>query len=152
MKTVITYGTFDLLHVGHIRLLKRARSLGDKLIVGLSTDAFNAKKGKNAIFSYDARREILLALRLVDDVFAEENWEQKRRDIRQHNAQILAMGDDWAGKFDELSDITEVVYLPRTEAVSTTEIKTVISKITEEKLQTLDRAIEHIAKISKELR
>lgn len=152
MKTVITYGTFDLLHVGHIRLLTRARSLGDRLVVGLSTDEFNNKKGKSAIFSYEDRREILLALGSVDEVIPENSWEQKRQDIPRQNAQILAMGDDWAGKFDSLSDVTEVVYLPRTEAISTTEIKTVISKITEEKLQTLERTIEHSLKIARCLR
>lgn len=152
MKTIITYGTFDLLHIGHIRLLTRARSLGEKLIVGLSTDEFNAGKGKASIFSYADRREILLALRLVDEVIPENSWEQKRLDIQYNEAQMLAMGDDWAGKFDDLSDITKVVYLPRTESVSTTEIKTVISKIKEEKLQTLDRAIEQVLQISKSLR
>lgn len=152
MKTVITYGTFDLLHVGHIRLLTRARSLGDRLIVGLSTDEFNEKKGKAAIFNYANRREILLALRLVDDVIPELNWNQKRKDIQQYGAHMLAMGDDWAGKFDELSDQVEVVYLPRTEAISTTEIKTVISKITEERLQTLDHALENASRIARSLR
>lgn len=129
MKTVITYGTFDLLHVGHIRILERARALGDYLVVGLSTDAFNARKGKLAIYNYEARREILEALQVVDEVIPESNWSQKRRDIKQKNARLLVMGDDWTGQFDDLSDIAEIFYLPRTEAVSTTEIKTTIRKV-----------------------
>jgi glycerol-3-phosphate cytidylyltransferase len=128
MKIILTYGTFDLLHVGHIRLLERARALGDYLIVGLSTDEFNAHKGKRAIFGYEARREILMALRLVDEVIPERCWDQKREDIRDKNASLLVMGDDWRGEFDELTDAVNVVYLPRTEAISTTDIKTFIRK------------------------
>jgi len=126
MKTVITYGTFDLLHVGHIRLLKRARALGDRLVVGLSSDAFNARKGKAAVYGYQARQEILLALRFVDEVIPEHDWQQKRTDILEWGAQVFVMGDDWAGRFDDLADITEVIYLPRTNAISTTDIKTFI--------------------------
>lgn len=126
MKTVITYGTFDLLHVGHIRLLKRARALGDRLIVGLSTDAFNARKGKAAVYDYQARQEILLALRFVDEVIPEQGWEQKRTDILEWNAQVFVMGDDWVGRFNDLADIAQVIYLPRTNAISTTDVKTFI--------------------------
>ena len=100
MKTVITYGTFDLFHVGHIRLLKRLRALGDKLIVGISTDEFNALKGKKSFFSYEERAEIIESCKYVTVVFPEKNWQQKKSDIAKYNADVFAMGDDWQGKFD----------------------------------------------------
>lgn len=124
MKKIITYGTFDLLHIGHIRLLERARALGNYLIVGLSTDEFNEIKGKSAIYCYEDRRKILLALRVVDEVIAETTWSQKRYDILQRQAEMLVMGDDWVGQFDDLSDVTQIAYLPRTENISTTRVKT----------------------------
>ena len=123
MKTVITYGTFDLFHVGHVRLLKRLKSMGDKLVVGCSTDEFNALKGKKTVIQYAHRLEILLACRYVDKVIPEYSWEQKRLDIEKESADIFAMGDDWVGKFDELSNICDVIYLPRTDNVSSSEIK-----------------------------
>ena len=125
MKRVITYGTFDLLHPGHIRLLKRARALGDYLIVGLSTDEFNwNEKRKKSFFPYEARKEILLALRYVDEVIPEENWEQKKTDVHKYDASVFVIGDDWEGKFDFLKEEgCEVVYLPRTPDISTTQIK-----------------------------
>lgn len=123
MKKVLTYGTFDLLHVGHVNILKRARSYGDYLIVGLSTDAFNTLKGKNAFTSYEDRKIILEAIRYVDEVIPEECWEQKRTDIMEHSIEVVVMGDDWAGRFDDLSSLCEVVYLPRTPEISTSQIK-----------------------------
>lgn len=124
MKRVITYGTYDLLHYGHINLLQRARALGDYLIVVLSTDEFNwACKQKKCYFSYEKRKKMLEALRCVDLVIPEENWEQKREDVRLYKADIFVMGDDWKGKFDFLEDLCEVVYLPRTPEISTTQIK-----------------------------
>ena len=125
MKKVITYGTFDLLHYGHINLLKRAKSLGDYLIVGLSTDDFNMnEKNKDCYFDYDKRKSLLEALRYVDLVIPEENWEQKLSDIQNLNVDIFVIGDDWKGKFDYLKDSgVEVVYLPRTEEISTSKIK-----------------------------
>ena len=125
MRTVITYGTYDLLHQGHIRLLKRARALGDYLIVGLSTDEFNwNEKRKKSFFPYEARKEILLALRYVDEVIPEENWEQKKTDVHKYDASVFVIGDDWKGKFDFLKDEgCEVVYLSRTPDISTTQIK-----------------------------
>lgn len=125
MKKVITYGTFDLLHYGHINLLKRAKSLGDYLIVGLSTDEFNMnEKNKDCYFDYDKRKSLLEALRYVDLVIPEENWEQKLSDIQNLNVDIFVIGDDWNGKFDYLKDSgIEVVYLPRTEEISTSKIK-----------------------------
>lgn len=123
MKRVITYGTYDLLHYGHIRLLKRARELGDYLIVGLSTDEFNAGKGKSAYHPYEERKAMLEAIRYVDLVIPETCWEQKRSDIEEYHADIFVMGDDWLDKFNDLKDLCEVIYLPRTEGISTTKIK-----------------------------
>ncbi len=123
MKKVITYGTYDLLHVGHINLLRRARELGDYLIVALSTDEFNAGKDKEAYHSYEDRKLILEAIKYVDEVIPEESWEQKVRDVVDNDVDIFVMGDDWKGKFDFLEEHCEVVYLPRTEGISTTQIK-----------------------------
>jgi glycerol-3-phosphate cytidylyltransferase len=123
MKKVITYGTYDLLHRGHINLLKRAKAMGDYLVVGLSSDEFNAGKDKKSFYSYEERKLVLEAVRYVDEVIPENTWEQKAADIAGHEINIFVMGDDWQGKFDHLSDLCEVVYLPRTEGVSTTETK-----------------------------
>ena len=125
MKRVITYGTFDVLHYGHINLLKRAKALGDYLIVAVSTDDFNEIKGKKAYHNYETRKMMLEAVRYVDLVIPEENWEQKIDDVKKYDVDIVVMGSDWAGsdKFDYLKDYCEVVYLPRTEGVSTTKIK-----------------------------
>jgi glycerol-3-phosphate cytidylyltransferase len=120
VSTVLTYGTFDLFHYGHISLLLRARALGTKLCVGLSTEDFNDLKGKTSYMGYDERREILLACRCVDDVFPEETWEQKSRDIVRLGASVLVMGDDWEGKFDHFSNLCRVEYLPRTPIISST--------------------------------
>ncbi|MDN7244556.1 glycerol-3-phosphate cytidylyltransferase [Planococcus sp. 1R117A] len=124
MKKVITYGTFDLIHHGHINILKKAKELGDYLVVGLSTDEFNAIKGKGAYHSYEERKLILEAIKYVDEVIPEKNWGQKVDDIKTHNVEIFVMGSDWEGKFDDLSEFCDVIYLPRTEGVSTTKIKT----------------------------
>ena len=125
MKKVITYGTFDLLHYGHINLLRRTKSLGDYLVVGLSTDEFNNKeKNKECYFDYENRKLLLDAVRYVDLVIPEENWEQKISDIQKYNIDVFVIGDDWKGKFDYLKDIgVEVVYLPRTKEISTSKIK-----------------------------
>ena len=119
--TVITFGTFDVFHVGHLRVLERAASMGDRLVVGVSADALNErKKGRPPVFSQRERLEIIAALKPVDQVFVEESLELKRAYILEHKADILVMGDDWAGKFDEFSDICKVCYLARTPAISTT--------------------------------
>ena len=134
MKKVITYGTFDLLHVGHINILRRARELGDYLIVVLSTDEFNAVKHKTAYHNYESRKTILEAIRYVDEVIPEYNWEQKIRDVVDNQVDVFVMGDDWKGEFDFLKDYCEIVYLPRTEGISTTKIKNDLhSKETEKK-------------------
>lgn len=125
MKKVITYGTYDLLHYGHINLLRRARALGDYLIVALSTDEFNwNSKQKKCYFTYEQRKQLLEAIRYVDLVIPEKNWEQKKEDVREFKVEVFVMGDDWKGKFDFLKDQCEVIYLPRTPEISTTQIKT----------------------------
>lgn len=123
MKKVITYGTYDLLHVGHINLLRRAREYGDYLVVVLSSDEFNAIKHKTAYHSYEDRKIILEAIKYVDEVIPEYNWEQKISDVVDNKIDVFVMGDDWKGQFDFLKDYCEVVYLPRTEGISTTKIK-----------------------------
>ena len=123
MKKVITYGTFDLLHYGHINLLQRAKALGDYLIVAVSSDEFNRQKGKVCYFSYEERKRMVEALRCVDLVIPEERWDQKISDVREFRVDTFVMGDDWKGKFDFLKDYCEVVYLPRTPEISTTKIK-----------------------------
>lgn len=123
MKKVITYGTFDLLHWGHIKLLERAKQLGDYLVVAISTDEFNLQKSKKAYHSYEHRKLILETIRYVDEVIPENNWDQKVRDVQEHDIDVFVMGDDWEGKFDFLKEHCEVVYLKRTEGISTTQIK-----------------------------
>lgn len=123
MKKILTYGTFDLLHVGHINLLKRAKEYGDWLIVGLSTDSFNAKKEKKSYYSYEDRKMILESIRYVDMVIEENDWEQKIADVQRLDVDVFIMGDDWEGKFDFLKTYCDVIYLPRTSGVSTTKTK-----------------------------
>jgi glycerol-3-phosphate cytidylyltransferase len=123
MKKVITYGTFDLLHIGHINLLRRAKELGDYLIVGLSTDEFNLEKGKQSFQSYEYRKTMLESLRFVDEVIPEISWIQKSSDIKINEIDTFVIGDDWQGKFDQLSLHCEVTYLKRTEGISTTLLK-----------------------------
>ncbi|AHA75028.1 glycerol-3-phosphate cytidylyltransferase [Bacillus thuringiensis] len=127
MRRVLTYGTFDLLHYGHINLVRRAKDLGDYLIVGLSTDEFNALKGKESYFKFEERKMLLESIRYVDLVISENTWEQKIEDIIKYEIDIFVMGDDWEGKFDFLKEYCEVVYLPRTEDISTTQIKSELS-------------------------
>ena len=130
MKRVITYGTFDLLHYGHINLLRRAREQGDYLVVALSTDEFNwNEKRKTCYFTYEQRKQLLEAVRYVDLVIPEENWEQKRTDVHEYHIDTFVMGNDWEGKFDFLKEEgVEVVYLPRTPEISTTQIKQELHK------------------------
>lgn len=123
MRKVITYGTFDLLHHGHILLLQRAKALGDHLIVALSTDSFNEGKGKISFFPYEQRKLILESIKYVDEIIAEHSWEQKKTDVQQLEIDVFVIGDDWRGKFDFLKPFCEVVYLPRTEHISSTHIR-----------------------------
>lgn len=125
MKRVLTYGTFDLLHFGHIEILRRAKELGDYLVVAVSTDEFNNIKGKKAYHDYKTRKKMLEAIRYVDLVIPENDWNQKKDDVLQYKIDTVVMGSDWEGneKFENLRDICDVVYLPRTEGISTTKIK-----------------------------
>lgn len=127
MRIGITYGTFDVMHYGHIELLKRAKELCDYLIVGLSTDEFNKLKGKQSFFDYEKRKELLESIKYVDKIISETCWEQKSSDIEKYHADIFVMGDDWKGKFNELD--CEVVYLPRTQLISSSKIKEVLENV-----------------------
>lgn len=126
MTTILTYGTFDILHRGHILLLQRARALGDKLIVGLSSDEFNSGKHKTSLLNYENRKCVLESIKYVDIVIPEVDWEQKVRDIKEHKVDIFVMGDDWQGKFDFLKEHCEVIYLSRTPDISSTLIKSTL--------------------------
>lgn len=123
LKNVITYGTFDLIHSGHINLLRRAKEMGDYLIVAISTDKFNAIKNKKAYHTFEDRKMILKAIRYVDEVIPENTWDQKIDDVKKNRIDLFVMGDDWQGKFDFLKDYCDVIYLPRTDGVSTSRIK-----------------------------
>lgn len=125
LKRILTYGTFDLLHYGHVRLLQRAAALGDYLVVALSTDEFNAGKGKKSFYNYEIRKEMLEAIRYVDLVIPEQSWEQKLDDVREYHIDTVVMGGDWAGsdRFEYLRDYCELVYLDRTPGISTTQVK-----------------------------
>ncbi len=123
MKRVITYGTFDLFHIGHLNLLKRARALGDYLIVAVSSDEFNLQKGKVCKIKDTDRMQIVEAIKYVDQVIPETSWDQKIEDVKKYDVDVFVMGDDWKGKFDFLKDYCEVVYLPRTEGISSTQLK-----------------------------
>src|SRR5690625_2287790 len=128
MKKVINYGTLDLFHTVHINILCRAKEYGDYLIVAISSDEFNAGKGKKAYYSFEQRKAILEAIRYVDEVIPEHTWEQKVEDVKDHDVDVFVMGDDWKGKFDFLKDECEVIYLPRTVGISTTQIKKDLKK------------------------
>jgi glycerol-3-phosphate cytidylyltransferase len=128
-KTIITYGTFDMFHIGHLNLLKRLKTMGDELIVAVSTDEFNLVKGKKTLIPYDQRAEIVAAIEYVDKVIPEESWEQKVRDLKEFHVDLFVIGNDWQGKFDFLKEFCEVLYLERTEGVSTTMLKDSLSAI-----------------------
>jgi len=130
MKKIITYGTFDMFHIGHLLLLKRLSEMGDELIVGVSTDEFNLLKGKKTLIPFDQRADIVAAIQYVDKVIPEENWEQKISDIQELDIDLFVIGDDWKGEFDYLSEYCEVNYLERTAGISTTMLKDSLRKIT----------------------
>lgn len=144
MKRILTYGTYDLLHYGHIRLLKRAKELGDYLIVALSTEEFNELKGKKTYHNYETRKEMLEAIRYVDLVIPEENWEQKVSDVKEYKVDVVVMGSDWANseKFEYLKEYCEVIYLDRTDGISTTKIKKDLNL--QEPIQNVDQIPESI--------
>ena len=125
-KTILTYGTFDLLHYGHLEILRRASLLGDKLIVGVSTDKFNEIKGKTCVLPYQKRKELIESLDYVDKVIPENNWDQKVTDIKDNDIDIFVMGDDWKGKFNELKVFCEVIYFPRTNGISSTKLRSIL--------------------------
>lgn len=143
MTTVLTYGTFDLFHVGHVRLLQRAGKLGDQLYVGVSSDQFNALKGKNSIMPYEQRATIVGAIKGVSGVFPEEDWTQKKLDIQRLKVDILVMGSDWVGKFDDLNEVCKVHYLPRTDGISTTDIKKTFENISRQQITDLENQLRY---------
>jgi len=150
-KRVITYGTFDMFHIGHLKLLERLSMLGDELIVAVSTDEFNEKKGKRVLVPYQQRAEIVASIKYVDKVIPEYSWEQKVQDIREYNIDIFAMGSDWEGKFDSLKSYCEVIYLPRTKGISTTKIKKSLTNFLSIPKDDILRAFEVIEILKKEL-
>lgn len=150
-KIVLTYGTFDLFHIGHLNLLKRLKSLGDQLIVAVSTDEFNELKGKKTIIPYEQRAQIVQAIKYVDKVIPEENWEQKIEDIKKYNISIFAMGHDWEGKFDELKEFCEVVYLPRTNGISSTKLKSSLNKVSNINPDDINNAFELLKRLKNDL-
>jgi glycerol-3-phosphate cytidylyltransferase len=146
-KTVLTYGTFDLFHIGHLNLLRRLRALGGRLVVGVSTDEFNAAKGKRTVVPFRDRLAIVESLKFVDVAFAEHSWEQKVADIDKYEVDIFGMGDDWAGRFDALTSHCEVVYLPRTSEVSSTEFKQLLRVLEASHVAELKQALDLISSI-----
>lgn len=150
-RTVITYGTFDLFHIGHLRLLTRLRALGDKLIVGVSTDEFNASKGKKSIIRFEDRIEIVRNLKCVDLAVPEAAWDQKALDIKKYDVDVFGMGNDWEGKFDELREFCEVVYLPRTQDISSTQIRETLAVVDRGHVGELKKALDIISTIVDQL-
>lgn len=146
-KTVLTYGTFDMFHIGHLELLKRLKALGNQLIVAVSTDEFNEIKGKKTIIPYAQRASIVDAIEYVDLVIPENNWEQKIDDVKNYKVDIFAMGDDWTGKFDFLQTECEVIYLERTKGISSTDLKQQLHKISEINIEDINRAFEILKRL-----
>ncbi|MFW0776196.1 MAG: glycerol-3-phosphate cytidylyltransferase [Rickettsiales bacterium] len=150
-RVVITYGTFDMFHIGHLKLLRRLKEMGDRLVVGVSTDEFNALKGKKTLIPYDQRAAIVEAIDCVDLVVPEDNWEQKVDDIQKYGVDVFAIGDDWRGKFDFLGEHCEVVYLSRTKNISTTELKRSLKRFLSISQDDLKKAFEVLEMLRKDL-
>ncbi len=150
-KRLITYGTFDMFHVGHLELLRRVKSYGDELIVAVSTDEFNEIKGKKTIIPYEQRAKIVEAIKYVDKVIPEKSWDQKTEDIKRYNIDLFIMGDDWEGKFDFLKEYCDVLYLPRTHDISSTELKKTLKTISSINLKELNHAFEILKRIKDNL-
>ena len=150
-KTVITYGTFDMFHVGHLNLLRRLSEMGDRVVVGVSTDEFNANKGKKTLIPYEQRAKIVESIRYVDTVIPEETWEQKLSDVKKHDVDVFAIGEDWKGKFDFLSDLCEVRYLERTKDISTTDLKRSLRSFLSIPQEDLSRAFEVLELLRRDL-
>ena len=151
-KTILTYGTYDVFHIGHVRLFKRLKALGTRLIVGVSSDEFNEKKGKKTIIPYAQRTEIIESLECVDLVITENNWEQKIDDIKKYQVDVFAMGDDWIGKFDDLKEFCEVLYLPRTESISSTEIRRALEDVLKVDQSEVRKHFAILSQLSEDLR
>ncbi|MCX5773225.1 MAG: adenylyltransferase/cytidyltransferase family protein [Fusobacteria bacterium] len=151
LKTVITYGTFDMFHIGHLRMLQRLAEMGNKLIVAVSSDEFNALKGKKCLISYEQRAEIIGNLKMVDLVIPETHWEQKVEDVQKYDVDIFAIGDDWEGKFDFLKEFCEVKYMERTKDISTTQLKKSLSKFLTIPKEDIIRALEVLEILKKDL-
>ena len=149
-KVLITYGTFDMFHVGHLKLLQRLSKLTDKLIVAVSSDEFNELKGKKVLIPYEQRAEIVKNIKCVDMVIAENNWDQKIIDIKKYDVDIFAIGDDWEGKFDDLKKYCDVVYLKRTENISTTELKKTLSVFSSIPKNDLIKAFDVLERLKKD--
>jgi len=149
-KIVLTYGTFDLFHIGHLKLLERLSKLGTKLIVAVSTDEFNEVKGKKTIIPYKQRKEIVRAIKYVDMVIPESDWSQKISDIKKFNVAIFAMGHDWEGKFNELNEYCNVIYLPRTQDISTTQLKSSLKNISDINIDDINKAFEILKRIKED--
>jgi|SRR5690554_1457344 len=150
-KTIITYGTFDMFHIGHLKLLRRLSEMGDKVIVAVSTDEFNELKGKKTLIPYDQRAAIVGAIDCVDKVIPEESWEQKLSDVKEYGVDIFAIGEDWKGKFDFLEDLCEVVYLPRTRNISTTDLKRSLKRFLSISQDDLRKAFEVLELLRRDL-
>lgn len=150
-KTVITYGTFDMFHIGHLRLLERLKSMGGRVIVAVSTDEFNNAKGKKTLIPYEQRAAIVQAIQHVDLVIPEKNWEQKSVDVKKYDVDIFAIGDDWRGKFDFLEDLCEVVYLTRTKDISTTDLKKSLKRFLSISHEDLIKAFEVLEMLRQDL-
>ena len=146
-KIILTYGTFDMFHIGHLKLLERLSKLGDKLIVAVSTDKFNEIKGKKTIIPYAQRASIVEAIKYVDIVIPENDWAQKIEDIKRYDVDIFAMGHDWQGKFDELKEYCDVLYLPRTEGISSTDLKDALNKISKINIKDINQAFEILQRL-----
>lgn len=146
-KVILTYGTFDLFHIGHLKLLQRLKKLGDYLIVGVSTDEFNNLKGKKTVIPHADRLAIIESLSCVDLAISEHSWEQKIQDIKKYNVDIFAMGDDWTGKFDNLKAYCEVIYLKRTEGVSSTQLKETLKVLDKNHIEEIKNSLDKISSI-----
>lgn len=151
MKNIITYGTFDMFHIGHLNLLRKLKTMGSHLIVGVSTDEFNLLKGKKTLIPYEQRAAIVGAIEYVDLVIPEKSWEQKQTDIATHKVDIFAIGDDWTGQFDFLKNSCEVMYLERTKNISTTDLKRSLKKFLSIKQEDLQKAFEVMELLRKDL-
>lgn len=146
-KIILTYGTFDLFHIGHLNLLQRLKALGDYLIVGVSTDEFNALKGKKTIIRFEDRFKIVESIKYVDLAIPENNWEQKIHDIKKYKVSIFGMGHDWESEFDDLKEYCEVIYLPRTQGISSTKIKDTLKVLDHKHIDEMKQALDVISNI-----